>query len=213
VAPQAMWSGLVLATNDAHPSEAPAPLRQFADKLRNIFGYNQFELVGEASEKMDDPIERWLIPSKDFCLSVKTHNDPGQHYPMEVALFQNRRRLVKFETHLSSEGLLFIRGPLYAGGQLVIVLHVMDASEMPARTTKAAVAAGSLGASGVNASPSFIGAAPKEKGNAAVNSTALVPKERPIPAPAGSQSAVPADRAGGLPVQWGAEPDSKQIKP
>jgi hypothetical protein len=122
----AIWSALVLATNDAHPAAAPAKLGKYAAKLKNIFGYNQFELIGEHSERMDEPNEGWLVPSKDFCLSVRTHNVPGeQPYPMKIALFQNRRRLVEFEPHLSPESPLFIRGPLYAGGQLIIVLHVV----------------------------------------------------------------------------------------
>ena len=127
--PTSIWSGLVLATNDAHPADAPAELCKYAAKLKNIFGYNQFELIGQYSEKMDDPLERWLIPSKDFCLSVKTHNEPGENYPMKIVLFQNRRRLAEFETHLSSESPLFIRGPLYAGGQLIIVLHIVEPSD------------------------------------------------------------------------------------
>lgn len=127
-----IWSGLILATNDVHPSEAPARLRKFADKLKNIFGYNQFELIGEYSEKMGDPDERWLIPSKDFYLSVKSHTGAGGHYPMKIVLFQNRRRLAEFETRLSPESPLFIRGPLYARGQLVIVLHVVDPSDISA---------------------------------------------------------------------------------
>jgi len=138
--PPAIWSGLVLATNNPKPAQAPTPLRQFAGKLKNIFGYNQFELVGENSEIMDDPYERWLTPSKDFCLSVKTHNEPAQHYPTKVVLFQNRRRLAEFETHLNSESPLFIRGPLYAGGQLVIILHVVDAAAaIPPRTPRPAL--------------------------------------------------------------------------
>jgi len=130
---RAIWSGLVLATNDAHPAEAPAKLRKYADKLRNIFGYNQFELVGEASDKMDDPYERWLIPSKDFYLRVRNHMEPGQRRRMKIALFQNRHQLAEFETHLTPESPLFIRGPLYARGQLVIVLHVVGPAETPER--------------------------------------------------------------------------------
>lgn len=127
--PAAIWSGLILATNNPHPAEAPVRLHRYAEKLKNIFGYNQFELIGEYSEKLGDTNERWLIPSN---LSVRTQIEPGQRnrgYPMKIALFQNRHRLAEFETHLSPESPLFIRGPLYAGGQLVIVLHVVDPSE------------------------------------------------------------------------------------
>jgi len=131
IVPTTIWSGLVLATNDPHPADAPPQLRNYAQQLKNIFGYNQFELIGENAEKMDDPYERWLIPSKDFCLSVKMHNEPGQNYPMKIVLFQTRKRLAEFETHVSAESPLFIRGPMYARGQLVIVLHIVAPGDAP----------------------------------------------------------------------------------
>jgi hypothetical protein len=136
IPPAAVWSSLVLATNDAHPAQAPAMLRKYADKLRNIFGYNQFEIIGENSERMEkieEPYEHWLIPSKDFYMSLKPRAERGGRHRMKIVLFQNRRQLAEFETHLSPESPLFIRGPLYARGQLVIVLHVVDPAEVPLR--------------------------------------------------------------------------------
>jgi len=132
VIPRAIWTGLVLATNDPHPAQAPSQLRKFADKLRNIFGYNQFELISENSERMEGPSERWLVPSKDFYLNVQPHGESGQKLPAKIILFQGRRRLAEFETHLSADSPLFIRGPQYAHGQLVIVVHVQDPAEAPA---------------------------------------------------------------------------------
>jgi hypothetical protein len=125
-----IWSGLVLATNDPHPAAVPSHLEKYGDKLKNVFGYNQLELIGEYAEKMDDRNERWLIPSKDFSLSVKAEDNSGGKYPMKIALFQNQRRLAQFDTRLSAESPLFIRGPQYGGGQLIIVLHVMEPDVM-----------------------------------------------------------------------------------
>ena len=127
-----IWSGVVLATNGPHPGQAPERLRKYAGKLKNIFGYNQYELIGESSARMDDPNERWLVPSKDFSLSVRNQAVPGsRHPPTKISLFQGKHRLAEFETNLSAERPLFIRGPFYAGGQLVIVVHVRDPSEVP----------------------------------------------------------------------------------
>ncbi len=107
-------------------------MRRYAGKLKNIFGYNQYELIGESSAKMDDPDERWLAPSKDFSLSVQRDDGPGlRHSPTKIALFQGKHRVAEFDTHLSSGSPLFIRGPFYAGGQLVIVVHAVDPSEIP----------------------------------------------------------------------------------
>jgi len=135
--PTAVWSGLVLATNNPHPGEAPPKLRRFAGKLRNIFGYNQFEIIGENAQKFEDPNERWLIPSKEFFMSVKPRFERGERpgrRRMKIVLFQNRRQLAEFETRLNgAESPLFIRGPMYARGQLVIVVHAVDPAEIPPR--------------------------------------------------------------------------------
>jgi hypothetical protein len=132
--PTAIWSGLILATNDPQPAPPPPQLRRWADKLHTIFGYNQFELVGEYSQRMDDAYQRWLVPSKDFSLSVTSHTPtPAGRMPLTLTLFENHRRLAEIETRLHPGHPLFIRGPGYAGGQLVIVIRGLDASEAPVR--------------------------------------------------------------------------------
>jgi len=160
---------------------------------------------------MDDPSERWLLPSKDFCLSVKTRNDPGQNYPMKIVLFQNRRRLVEFEPHLGSDSPLFIRGPLYARGQLVIVLRVIDASEIPARSVvRPALAA-------ANPSPISTESAALQKGHPLSLAATLPKQQHPLPGPAADHSGhatlMPLDHT---PLPPGPRPmdlDLKMMKP
>ena len=130
-APSRIWSGLVFASSDSHPAQPPEHLRRYAGKLKDIFGYNQFQLVGEYSDRADAPNERLLTPGKDFALSVKSVPEAGGRHA-RVVLFQNHRRIAEFETHLSPDSPLFIRGPFYARGQLVIVLHIVDPSELAA---------------------------------------------------------------------------------
>jgi hypothetical protein len=204
--PSRIWSGLVLATNPAHPSQVPEGLRKYAEKLKNIFGYNQFELVGESSEKMDDPGERWLIPSKDFCLSVKQRSQPGGNY--EIALFQNRRRLAAFETHLNPRSPLFIRGPLYAGGQLVIVLHVLDPAEPPVREMRTPLLA-------ANPSPVSKATPAKEKDrpNSAAASAVALPRQGFNPLPVDRFNPASGDRFGPIPGERPGEFDSRMGKP
>jgi len=120
----AVWSGLVLATKEEHPKEAPPELRKFKAKLEGVFGYNQFELVGQHTEKMDDLTERWLVPSKDFFLRVATKVSTGHTYVLKLDLFQGPRPLATVETRLAPQSPLFIRGPLCGDGQLIIMLLV-----------------------------------------------------------------------------------------
>ena len=123
-----IWSALVVATNAASPKDPPAELREFAPRLNRIFGYNQFELVGNATEIIDDKIESWLVPSQSFWLGVKarrcTSKEARGGYLLNLQLFHDKRPLVDTEAKLAPGSPLFIRGPQYGKGQIIIVLQV-----------------------------------------------------------------------------------------
>jgi len=121
-----IWSGLVLATTEEHPKETPAELKKYASQLKDIFGYNQYELMGQHVEVMDDPTEHWLIPSKDFSLLVSSvkATKPGFNFRLKLDLYQEKKLLAGMEARLCGRNVLFIRGPLYGDGQLIIVLVV-----------------------------------------------------------------------------------------
>src|SRR5215210_7995056 len=117
-----VWSALVLATNEDQPKEAPEERERLEPKLRKVFGYNQLQLIGQHAERMDDPSERWLVPSKTFCLRVTSKTADKAGYKLQMELYQEDRRLTEFEAKLSPQSAIFIRGPQYAGGQLIIVV-------------------------------------------------------------------------------------------
>ena len=73
-----IWSGVVLATDVPTPKEPPPELQEFASRLKRVFGYNQLELVGSATEVIDELSESWLVPSPVFPLSVKARHAPSR---------------------------------------------------------------------------------------------------------------------------------------
>lgn len=123
-----IWSGLVLATNVADPKDPPAELREFAARLKRVFGYNQFQLAGSATEVIDEDLEHWLVPSKNFSLSVKARPTASKEarggYLLNIQLFHDQRPLVDTEAKLAPGSPLFIRGPACGKGHLIIVLQV-----------------------------------------------------------------------------------------
>jgi len=123
-APDKIWSGVVLATNAESPAAPVEELVLIDEKLKTIFGYNQFELVGRHVELMDDPSERWLIPSKIFCLRVATKRGGGKTYLLKLQLFQRTKMLAEFDAKVTAQSPLVIRGPLCGKGQLLFVLMV-----------------------------------------------------------------------------------------
>jgi hypothetical protein len=198
------WSGLVLATNGAHPGQPPEHLRPVARKLTNIFGYNQFQVIGESSQKIDDSSERWLIPSKDFYMSVRSPNGPGPKNPTHITLFQNRKRLAEMEAHIGPDSPLFIRGPQYAGGQLVIVVRVADPSEFPERPVPKAVIVPVRPAP----FPPIFGATPTR-----IPERVIVPPPPPTGVPLEKFYPGPDDHLSPLPGEGRGDPDSKMGKP
>ena len=123
-----MWSAVVLATNAPKPKEAPAELREFAPRLKRVFGYNQFEVVGTAAKPIVNGVESWLVPTPNFWFGVKprraTSIEARGGYLLTLQLFQDKRLLVDSEARLAPGSPLFIRGPQCGGGQLVFVLQV-----------------------------------------------------------------------------------------
>src|SRR4051794_28119504 len=61
-----VWSGLVMARNAAQPTPVPAQLDPIEGTLRGAFGYNQFEIIGEATKTLKSGEEDWLASSKYF---------------------------------------------------------------------------------------------------------------------------------------------------
>ncbi|MDP9292436.1 MAG: hypothetical protein M3O82_08750 [Verrucomicrobiota bacterium] len=123
-AEDSIWSALVVARNAEQPKEPSPELARFQTKLKNVFGYNEFDVIARYSQVMDDPTERWIILSKLFCLRVAAIN-PGQNiHLLHLQLFQGERMLVETHAKLGRESPLFIRGPMRGNGQLIIVLLV-----------------------------------------------------------------------------------------
>lgn len=120
-----IWGALVLATNSPNP-KAPAPeLKRFAGKIEKFFGYNQVELIGSAAKTVTADCERWLVPSQNFWLCVKSKQAQEHGYLLDITLFHDKRCLVTAKAKVSPGSPLLIRGPLHARGQLIIVLEVI----------------------------------------------------------------------------------------
>jgi hypothetical protein len=123
-----IWSAVVVATDVTTPKEPPKELAAFAAKLKRVFGYNQFEVVGSATEVIDELTESWLVPNPIFSFSVKarraTSVEARGGYLLSLKFFQEKKPVVDAETKLAPGSPLFIRGPQYGKGQVIIVLQV-----------------------------------------------------------------------------------------
>ena len=121
---QTVWSGLVIAENVDQPAAIPPELTRIEQTLKDLFGYNQFQVIGQSRKTLKTGQEDWLAASKYFALHVDARGERGRGYILNLKLYKQNELLLEWDTKLSKESPLVIKGPLVGRGQLLLVLLV-----------------------------------------------------------------------------------------
>jgi hypothetical protein len=123
-AAEAVWSGLVIAENVAQPEPIPPELTRIERPLKQLFGYNQFQVIGQSSKTLKTGEEDWLATSKYFALHVDARGENEAGYVLNLKLYKEKELLLETDTKLGKRSPLVIKGPQVGGGQLLLVLVV-----------------------------------------------------------------------------------------
>lgn len=123
-ASRTVWSGLVIANNVAQPDPIPAELNQLEGKLKQLFGYNQFKVIGQSQKALMTGTEDWLASSKYFSLHVDSKGSSDAGYLLTLKLYQEKNLLIETDAKLSKASPFVIKGPQVGDGQLLLVLVV-----------------------------------------------------------------------------------------
>ena len=121
-----VWSGLVIAENVPQPAAIPPELTKLEQTLKDLFGYNQFELIGQSSKTLKTGQEDWLANSKYFGLHVDARGESDAGYTLNLKLYKEKDVLLETEANLSRSSPLVIKGPQVGSGQLLLVLVVKE---------------------------------------------------------------------------------------
>ncbi len=114
-----------MANNVPEPTPIPAELNDLESTLKHLFGYNQFQVIGQARKTLRSGTEDWLASSKYFSLHVDSKSSRGDSsYLLNLQLFQEKKLLLETEARLSKRSPLVIKGPQIGAGQLVLLLVV-----------------------------------------------------------------------------------------
>jgi hypothetical protein len=119
-----VWSGLVIAENAAKPAPVPTELVRIEETLKELFGYNQFQVIGQSTKTLKTGEEDWLASSKYFGLHVDARGETPSGYLVDLKLYKQDDLLLETETKLSKRSPLVIKGPQVGNGQLLLVLMV-----------------------------------------------------------------------------------------
>src|SRR5438477_8892942 len=121
---ETVWSGLVIAENVAQPKAVPPELTRIEGMLREFFGYNQFQVIGQSQKTLKTGQEDWLATSKFFGLHVDARGETEAGYVLNLKLYKEKELLLETDTKLSKRSPLVIKGPQVGSGQLLLVLVV-----------------------------------------------------------------------------------------
>lgn len=121
---ESVWSGLVIANNVTEPEPIPQEIKPIEQSLKDLFGYNQFKVIGKSQKTLKTGEEDWMASSKYFSLHVDLKGATAAGYLLGLQLFQEKKMLLETEAKLSKRSPLIIRGPQVGDGQLLLLLIV-----------------------------------------------------------------------------------------
>ena len=123
---------LFFAVNDA---KAPAQEEKIAadaavltsleGRLRKVFPFSNYHLIGRHSQKVFKEYESWVVPSKDLCLKIDSRGPAeGGGVNVHLQLWQDTKVLVKSDAVLMQDKPIFLGGPNWRGGRLIFVVRL-----------------------------------------------------------------------------------------
>src|SRR5437763_1252638 len=121
-----VWSGLVIAENVPQPAPIPPELSALEQPRKDLFGYDQFEVIGQSNKTLKTGEEDWLANSKYFGLRVDARGENDAGYTLNLKLYKENDVLLETDANLSKSSPLVIKGPQVGSGQLLLVLVVKD---------------------------------------------------------------------------------------
>jgi hypothetical protein len=119
-----IWAALVLSTNENPAREVPRKLQDFAPTIRAVFGYNSLYLLGQKKQTISAWSSDWLVPSSEFYFNITSLEQESACYRVRIELFRGKSLLLTTESRLARNAPLYIRGPQWGQGQLILLLEV-----------------------------------------------------------------------------------------
>jgi len=119
-----IWGALVLATKETPAQPIPTKLGGYAPTIERVFGYNSLYLLGEKKTELIKGGQEWLIPSKEFFFQIRYGEREKARYLLHIDLYRKDTLLITTDVRLARDAPLYIRGPEWGKGQLILLLEV-----------------------------------------------------------------------------------------
>ena len=128
---ESVWGCLLYASNDRAadkaPAKIPAQLRDYDERLEKLLGYANIQTLGQGETIVEPNRPSSIVFHGDIRVELTgLTRQPGEHFLVVLRLFQKDRQLIETQANVTRGSPLFIRGPLWRSGQLVVAVMVVS---------------------------------------------------------------------------------------
>jgi hypothetical protein len=128
---ESVWGCLLYASNDrgAEKGQAPMPtrLRDYDERLEKLLGYASIQTLGQGETVVEPDRPSSIIFHGNIRVELTgLTRQPGEHFLVVLRLFQKDHQLIETQANVTRGSPLFIRGPLWRSGQLVVAVMVVS---------------------------------------------------------------------------------------
>ena len=119
-----IWIGLYLAENRPTPAGVTVAPEQLHQRLHEVFGFKHYELIKGQEVGLRNEWQQWFVPRQDFFIGVvPLKREPGQPRSIEYEIYKDGFIVAKGKYQPRDGTPLFINGPDFNQGRLIIVLE------------------------------------------------------------------------------------------
>ncbi len=119
------WSCLLYASNSVGPSELPVRLVTYGPRLRRSFGFSNYHLLAQHEIAVGDGAEMPLLSERGIHVTITSLSRASDgRYVVGLLFVEGERRIMETEARVGRESPLFIRGPEWRDGQVIIVVAI-----------------------------------------------------------------------------------------
>jgi hypothetical protein len=128
---ESVWGCLLYASNDRAAEKVqtqppmPTQIREYDERLEKLLGYASIQTLGQGETVVEPNRPTSIVFHGNIRVELTgLTRQPGEHFLVVLRLFQKDHQLIETQANVTRGSPLFIRGPLWRSGQLVVAVMV-----------------------------------------------------------------------------------------
>jgi hypothetical protein len=125
LATEHVWGCLLYASNSTKALDLPSRLSGYDARLRNGLGFSNYRVIAQRETTVEDRHENLLVSAGEIqvLLTSLSRTSDGK-YLVGVLFLEGTNQVMETQARVGEGSPLFIRGPDWREGQIIIVVMV-----------------------------------------------------------------------------------------